>query len=398
MASFHRLRDVIDLASNGLSERLREQLKSIQYPGLNRDIVSFGFVEELSVDDGNVTVQFDPSTDREDLVDQMVEEIKQKLGEMDEVRSVTVDVRTEEDGSPADEGSNEEGNGGGNRVAAAAPGATTSPGEGPVDRQPIEGVQNIVAVASGKGGVGKSTVAVNLAAALSERGHSVGMADMDIYGPSAPTMMGIADRPKINEQEKILPLEAHGLKVMSIGFVLDATEPVVWRGPMVMKAVEQFLRDVAWGELDYIVVDLPPGTGDAQLTLMQKVPLSGAVIVTTPQDVALIDAQKSVEMFRKMDTPILGIAENMSFHTCPECGHESEIFGAGGGRKEALRLDVPFLGGLPLDSRLREDGDAGVPTVLNHPDCRATEIFFSMAESVESSAKPVPSVLQDASG
>lgn len=254
-----------------------------------------------------------------------------------------------------------------------------------------------MAVASGKGGVGKSTVAVNLAAALSEQGHEVALADMDIYGPSAPTMFGIKERPRITSEEKIMPLETRGIDLMSIGFVLDETEPVVWRGPMVMKAVEQFLRDVDWGEQDYMVIDLPPGTGDAQLTLMQKVPLSGAVIVTTPQDVALIDAQKGVEMFRKLDVKILGIVENMSVYICPDCGHEERIFGSGGGRKEALRLDVPFLGGVPIEPEICRGGDEGEPIVYRDPASKATEVFFSMAEAVRDGARPVEDVLSEQS-
>jgi ATP-binding protein involved in chromosome partitioning len=235
---------------------------------------------------------------------------------------------------------------------------------------------------------------VNLAAALAEQGHSVGLGDMDIYGPSAPTMLGITERPTITADERIRPPEDHDIKAMSIGFIMNETEPVVWRGPMVMKAVTQFLRDVAWGELDYLVLDLPPGTGDAQLTLMQKVPLSGSVIVTTPQDVALIDAQKSVEMFRKLDSDVLGIVENMSVYVCPECGTESHIFGSGGGRKEALRLNVPFLGGIPLEPEIREGGDEGEPIVFSHPDSRATEIFKEMATTVRDEAVTCEEIME----
>lgn len=393
-------------------EAVRERLRSVNYPGLNRDIVSFGFVKEVDVGEDGVSVRFDPSTDREDVVRQMTDEMESALEAMDGVGSVSITVPSQDggedeasspdagpDGGSTPPGPAPAGEDGG-KVAAAAPGATTTPGSGPMDQQPIPGVDHIVAVASGKGGVGKSTVAVNLAAALRERGLDVGLGDMDIYGPSAPTMLGLRERPRINADEKITPPTSQGIRSMSIGYVLSETEPVVWRGPMVMKAVTQFLRDVEWGELDYLVLDLPPGTGDAQLTLMQKVPLSGAVVVTTPQNVALIDAQKSVEMFRKLDVGILGIVENMSEFVCPECGHETHVFGSGGGRKEALRLDVPFLGGVPLDPAVREGGDAGRPVVFEHPESRAASVFLDVAREVTERAEPVEAVmdrLQDAS-
>lgn len=386
-------------------ETVRERLRSVNYPGLNRDVVSFGFVKEIEVGTGGVSIRFEPSTDREDVVRQMTQAMESAVGELEGVGSVDVTVPSGEGeggGAPPGETGGEHtstppgpapsGKEGG-KVAAAAPGATTTPGSGPMDQQPIPGVDHIVAVASGKGGVGKSTVAVNLAAALRERGHSVGLGDMDIYGPSAPTMLGLRERPRINADEKITPPTSQGIRSMSIGYVLSETEPVVWRGPMVMKAVTQFLRDVDWGELDYLVLDLPPGTGDAQLTLMQKVPLSGAVIVTTPQDVALIDAQKSVEMFRKLNVRILGIVENMSGFVCPECGHESHVFGSGGGRKEALRLDVPFLGGVPLDPDVREGGDSGRPVVLEHPEGQPTSVFLDVAREVTERAEPVETVM-----
>ncbi len=389
-------------------EAVRERLRSVNYPGLNRDIVSFGFVKDVDVGEDRVSVRFEPSTDREDVVRQMTDEMRSAVEGMDGVDSVSITVLSDGgedepasgfDGGSTPPGPAPSGEDGG-KVAAAAPGATTTPGSGPMDQQPIPGVDHIVAVASGKGGVGKSTVAVNLAAALRERGLDVGLGDMDIYGPSAPTMLGLRERPRINADEKIDPPTSQGIRSMSIGYVLSETEPVVWRGPMVMKAVTQFLRDVEWGDLDYLVLDLPPGTGDAQLTLMQKVPLSGAVVVTTPQNVALIDAQKSVEMFRKLDVGILGIVENMSEFVCPECGHETHVFGSGGGRKEALRLDVPFLGGVPLDPAVREGGDTGRPVVFEHPDSRAASVFLDAAREVAERAESVEAVmdrLQDGS-
>lgn len=387
---------------------VKQALKSINYPGLNRDILSFGFINSTEVDNGTALIEFSPSTDRDDVIQQMVDEMEEKITDLDGIESIEVDVEKNEESTettqqsdgvtPGPDGATRPGqgsNGGGSgKVAAAAPGAVTSPDSGPMDQEPIPGVEHIVAVASGKGGVGKSTVAVNLAAALAEQGLNVGLGDMDIYGPSAPTMLGINERPTITENEKIRPPSSNNIRAMSIGFIMNETEPVVWRGPMVMKAVTQFLRDVEWGDLDYLVLDLPPGTGDAQLTLMQKVPLSGAIIVTTPQDVALIDAQKSVEMFRKLDAEILGIVENMSVYICPECGNESHIFGSGGGRKEALRLNVPFLGGIPLEPRIREGGDEGSPIVFSHPDSDATTVFEEMAERTREDADTVDEVME----
>lgn len=395
------------MANEATVDSVKNALKSINYPGLNRDILSFGFIEGTEVDGGTVRITFNPSTDREDVVQQMVDEMRDTLTGLEGVETVEVDVpeddeeeETPEAGSvtPGPDSAGAPGPAGGEngsgKVAAAAPGAVTDPGSGPMDQKPIPGVDHIIAVASGKGGVGKSTVAVNLAAALADQGYDVGLGDMDIYGPSAPTMLGIQERPTITTDEKIRPPETDNLRAMSIGFIMNETDPVVWRGPMVMKAVTQFLRDVEWGELDYLILDMPPGTGDAQLTLMQKVPLSGAVIVTTPQDVALIDAQKSVEMFRKLDAEILGIVENMSKYVCPECGNESHIFGSGGGRKEALRLNVPFLGGIPLEPRIREGGDEGSPIIFSDPDSEATEVFHQMAERTVEEAVPVEDVME----
>jgi ATP-binding protein involved in chromosome partitioning len=239
-----------------------------------------------------------------------------------------------------------------------------------------------IAVASGKGGVGKSTVAANLALALERVGHKVGLMDSDIYGPSQQMMMGIDEKPYVNERNQIVPIERYGVKVMSLGFLMDVDQPVIWRGPMVMKAVEQFLQDVAWGALDFLVIDLPPGTGDAQLTLTQKIQLSGAVIVTTPQDVSLIDARKGLAMFQKVNVPVLGIVENMSYYVCPQCGHRDEIFKHGGGRKTAEQLRVPFLGEIPLDTRVAIGGDAGRPIVAGEPKSGVTEAYLRIAEQV----------------
>ena len=243
----------------------------------------------------------------------------------------------------------------------------------------MPGVKNIIAVASGKGGVGKSTTAVNLALALAAEGVSVGMLDADIYGPSQPTMLGIAGRPESKDGKTLEPMEGHGIQAISIGFLIDVDTPMVWRGPMVTQALEQLLKDTRWRELDFLVVDLPPGTGDIQLTLAQKVPVTGAVIVTTPQDIALIDARKGLKMFEKVGIPILGVVENMSLHVCPKCGHESHIFGSGGAEKMCRDYGTELLGQLPLDEAIRSQADSGKPTVVSDPDGKAAEIYRRIA-------------------
>jgi ATP-binding protein involved in chromosome partitioning len=246
--------------------------------------------------------------------------------------------------------------------------------------QPLPGIANVIAVASGKGGVGKSTTAVNLALALALDGARVGLLDADIYGPSQPRMMGLSgERPSSRDGRRIEPLEAHGVRVMSIGFLIDEEQPMVWRGPMVTQALAQLLGDTNWGELDYLVVDMPPGTGDIQLTLSQRVPVSGAVIVTTPQDIALLDARKGLRMFQKVSVPVLGIVENMSTHICSSCGHEEPIFGRGGGQRMADQYGVGLLGSLPLDIRIREETDEGHPTVVAEPDSRIGRAYLDLA-------------------
>ena len=265
----------------------------------------------------------------------------------------------------------------------------------------IPGIKNIIAVASGKGGVGKSTTAVNLALALAAEGAAVGVLDADIYGPSQPMMLGIAGRPESKDGKSLEPMEGHGLQAISIGFLIDVDTPMVWRGPMVTQALEQLLKDTRWRELDYLVVDLPPGTGDIQLTLAQKVPVTGAVIVTTPQDIALIDAKKGLKMFEKVGIPILGIVENMSFHVCPKCGHESHIFGSGGAERMAREYGTELLGQLPLDEAIRSQADSGKPTVVSDPDGPVAEIYrriarrcaIKIAESQRDMTSKFPSIV-----
>ncbi|MBL8469562.1 MULTISPECIES: iron-sulfur cluster carrier protein ApbC [Methyloversatilis] len=246
----------------------------------------------------------------------------------------------------------------------------------------LPGVKNIIAVASGKGGVGKSTTAVNLALALAAEGATVGLLDADIYGPSQPQMLGITGRPESPDGKSLAPMTAYGIQAMSIGFLIDVETPMVWRGPMVTSALEQLLTETRWDEVDYLVIDMPPGTGDIQLTLAQKVPVTGAVIVTTPQDIALLDARKGLKMFEKVGIPILGIVENMSLHTCSKCGHEEHIFGEGGGARMAADYDLEVLGSLPLAMQIREQADSGKPTVVSDPDGRVAEIYRDIARKV----------------
>jgi len=252
------------------------------------------------------------------------------------------------------------------------------------EKAPIPGVKNTIAVASGKGGVGKSTVAVNLALALSRAGARVGLLDADVYGPSLPLMMGIHETPKAGPDERLIPINNHGLKLMSVGFMLDEETPLIWRGPLVMQLIKQFLTGVEWGEIDYLVIDLPPGTGDVQLTLVQTIPVTGAVIVTTPQDIALIDARRAIKMFNEVKVPVIGIIENMSYFVCPHCKGTTEIFSKGGGEKTSERYQVPFLGKIPIDVEIREGGDTGRPVVDASPDSELARAFMDIACNVAS--------------
>lgn len=366
-------------------------LARIRYPGFTRDIVSFGVVKDLRVVEGEVAFRLELGPGNPAVGGTIEREARAAVAALPGVQSVSIRLG----GAPAPVAAGAPLPMAGSPAAAAAP---TGSAAG-LDPALVPGVRHIVAVASGKGGVGKSTVAVNLAVALARRGARIGLVDADIYGPSIPLMMGVDARPELDATgRRLVPFERFGVRFMSIGFLVAKDEAVIWRGPMVMKAVEQLLRDVAWGELDLLVVDMPPGTGDAQLTLSQKVRLAGAVVVTTPQDVALADATKGVAMFRKVGVPVLGIVENMSFFTCPHCGERSEIFGHGGGRAEAGRLGVPFLGEIELDPAIRDGGDAGRPIVDAQPESPRTKAFLEVADKVLAAIAPAsppqdPSVL-----
>ncbi len=349
---------------------VQQALRSVKYPGFTRDIVSFGIVKQIRVEGDRVGVDLAPTADNPAVSGAIEQAVRQALAALPGVAEVIVRGAKPAGGSP------------GLRMAGTAARPSAAAG-GALDSGLIPEVRHTVAVASGKGGVGKSTVAVNLAAALARGGDAVGLLDADIYGPSIPLMMGVRERARLNrEGRRLEPFERHGVRFMSLGFLVEPEAAVIWRGPMVMKAIEQLLRDVEWGRLDVLVVDLPPGTGDAQLTLSQKVRLAGAVIVTTPQDVALADAIKGVNMFRKVDVPILGIVENMAYFECPHCNERSEIFGHGGGRREAERMGVPFLGEIPLDPEIRSGGDQGRPIVATNPDSPQTAAILEIARQV----------------
>lgn len=372
--------------TQSLEERIRNSLKDVQYPGLDRDIISFGFVRDIEVEDGSVRVIFEPSTSESEHVETMEEEIVEAVNGLEAVESVTIRTRNAKGCSQGDGSTATQGQSTGSETSSRSTGGENqapTESDDQIEPQKLPGVDHVIAVASGKGGVGKSTVAVNLAETLSRRGWDVGLADLDVYGPSAPTMFGVRGRPTTDENGMILPIESHGIQIMSIGFLLEDREPTVWRGPIVMQAVEEFLHEVTWGDLDVLITDLPPGTGDVQLSLLQTVDLDGTVVVTTPQPLALLDVDRSVEMCRDMDVPLLGIVENMSRFVCDECGTEHQIFGDGGGQGMAQRLDVPFLGELPLLPEIREGGDQGRPIVHSDPNRDVVDQFDQMAQSVE---------------
>lgn len=351
------------------ARQILESLKDVHDPQRKADIVGLGMVSGVQVHDGGeviFAIEVDPAHGA--ALEGMRQEAERKVLALPGVRKVTAVLTAEKPAAP--------------QSAKAGPGPMLD----------LPHIKSIIAVASGKGGVGKSTVASNLAVALAQQGLNVGLLDADIYGPSQPRMMGLEGQKPGGEQGKIEPLTAHGVKVMSIGFMVDQNAPLIWRGPMVQSALVQLLRDVEWGRadapLDILLVDMPPGTGDAQLTMAQKVPLSGAIIVSTPQDIALLDARKGLEMFKKVDVPVLGMIENMSVYVCPSCGHEDHIFGHGGARRDAERLGVSFLGEIPLAPVIRLKGDDGMPIVT--ADALEKEKFFEIAAILKDRVMRLP--------
>jgi ATP-binding protein involved in chromosome partitioning len=339
-----------------LSEtEVRTALRDVKYPGFSRDIVSFGLVKSVNIDNGEVKVQLALATNDPTVPQTIKTDAEKVLRAIAGVQSakVLIDIHAPPTGAGAG-----------------------------VDAMRLPGIKHVIAVASGKGGVGKSTVAANLAVALDQAKARVGLCDCDIYGPSISLMFGTRERPMATEENKIVPVEQYNLKLMSMGFLLDDTSPAILRGPMVTRYTQQFLRQVEWGELDYLVLDLPPGTGDIQLTIVQTVALSGAIIVTTPQEVALIDARKAATMFEKVNVPVLGLIENMSYFISPSDGRRYDIFGSGGGEREAKRLRVPLLGQIPIDIATREAGDRGMPIVAEDRQSPVAAEFDKIARRI----------------
>jgi ATP-binding protein involved in chromosome partitioning len=337
-------------------EDIKNALRNVRYPGYSRDIVSFGLVKQVAVQGDSVSVSMELTTRNHEIAQAIQTDSERVLTGLPGVSSAHVVVHQ------------------------PPPQAGSGPDPWAHQNQ-VPGIRRVVAVASGKGGVGKSTVAVNLACALRHLGSQVGLLDCDIYGPSVPLMMGLHERPTIGEDDKMLPPSQYGIKLMSMGFLLEGDQPVIWRGPMIMKTIQQFVHSVNWGELDFLLVDLPPGTGDAQLSLCQTVPLDGGVIVTTPQEASLGVVRKGIAMFGKVNVPILGIIENMSYFTAPG-GERVEIFGHGGGKAEAARQNVPFLGEVPLFQDIREGGDSGIPVTVAAPEGQAGKAFLNIANTL----------------
>jgi ATP-binding protein involved in chromosome partitioning len=346
-----------------MPEQVRDALRAVLFPNFRRDIVTLGMVQEVRVEGGDVYVRLRPGTDNAATLETLRTRVTEVAGRVAGVATVVV------------------------QMAGAAEGRGKDP---LAERAAIPGIRHVIAVSSAKGGVGKSTVAANLAAAFAVAGARVGLLDADVYGPSVPIMFGANERPRASGERTIEPLVRHGVRLVSMGFFLDEQSPVIWRGPIVMGIVRQFLRDVRWGELDYLVIDLPPGTGDAVLTLAQQVPLSGAVIVTTPQDVALLDVARGISMFAQVATPVIGVVENMSGYACSQCGAVDAVFGEGGGAVLAARVGVPLLARIPLLDAVRVQGDAGVPIVVAAPALPVSALYRDLARQVAADvARPV---------
>lgn len=340
------------------------ELKKIKYPGFSRDIVSFGMIKDIEVAHSGVTVMLTVASAKPEVVQKIVADIKTAVSAIRDVPAVEVRIE---------------------QPPAAAPRAATG-----APQREIPGVKHIIAVASGKGGVGKSTVAVNLALALRGRGWRIGLMDADVYGPSVAMMMGVDKPPALTAERRIVPLERFGIRYVSMALFINDETAVIWRGPMVTKLETEFLFNVEWAELDCLVLDLPPGTGDAQLTITQRVALAGGVVVTTPQDLALLDVKRGVEMFREVNVPVLGVVENMSYYLCRKCGHRHEIFSHGGGARYASELGVPFLGELPIVRELREGGDRSNPLVASNPRHPVSVAFDAIATQVMQQVERAP--------
>lgn len=353
---------------------IRKVLDTVIDPVTGRSVAALGMVSGVATRAGHVAVTLEVDPARGTALEPLRQACEQAIRAMPGVLSATA-VMTAERAAPPPPAPAP----GGHHGHSHGPAAKTTGGGGRID---VPGVKHIIAVASGKGGVGKSTTAVNLALGLAANGLATGLLDADIYGPSMPRMLGVTEKPESADGKMLKPIEKYGLKTMSIGYIVNEDTPMIWRGPMVSSALEQMLRDVQWGDLDVLVVDMPPGTGDAQLTLAQRVALAGAVIVSTPQDIALVDARKGLNMFRKVAVPVLGIVENMSYFLCPHCGERSEIFGHGGAREEAEKLDVPFLGEVPLHLDIRTTSDSGNPIVVSKPDSPHAQVYKNVAGRV----------------
>ena len=378
--------------TNVTEEQVLDALRTVK-DGERGDVVTLGMVDSVQVRDGHVLATIAVSPQDGEAKEPLRKACEQAIDALSGVLSVTAVLTAH--ASPSSAGA----------PAASSPQtagpAPAGPQAQPAAKPELAGVRALIAVASGKGGVGKSTTAVNLALALKAQGLRVGLMDSDIYGPSVPRMLGISGQPNSPDGQKIEPMRAHGIPCMSIGFMVDEETPIIWRGPMVMSAVEQMLRDVLWGELDVLVIDLPPGTGDAQLTLAQRVPLTGAVIVSTPQDIALLDVRRGIGMFEKVHVPVFGIIENMSYFMCPHCGERSEIFSHGGARETAERLGVEFLGEVPLNMAIRETSDAGTPIVVSQPNGPHAKTYLAIAarinekieEALGEGARAAPSIV-----